>query len=79
MDETAALRHLITTLEDQVARQCATITRLQQENRQLQERLTAAQILEALGPEVEPELEAPEVDDWMAQLETLFGCTRRQN
>ena len=64
MDETPALHHLLTRLEQQISRQCATILylrrdldALQQENRRLRERLTARDVLAALDVAVEP---APE-------------------
>ena len=84
MDETAALRQLVTKCEAQISRQCATITALQQENRRLLASLSAREALDVLGPEVDVDpAPLPEVPDtiggWCAWLDTIFARARRQN
>lgn len=92
MDETDAdLRHLLTKLEAQVSRQCATIGRLQrdlkqlqEDNRRLVERLRAREVLDALAPDVDVASEPlPDVPTtlgaWTEWIEGLFASTRRHN
>jgi|RhiMetdeSRZDD1v2_1073273.scaffolds.fasta_scaffold33951_14 FtsZ-binding cell division protein ZapB len=91
MDEPAALYRLVTRLQDQVSRQCATITTLQRdlkqvkdENQRLAERLSAREMLDALGVDVEPEPEPlPDLPDtvgaWTEFVSGFFATHRRQN
>jgi len=90
MDDLAALRHLVTTLEGQVSRQCGLILTLQRdlaqvqdENRRLAERLSAREVPDVLAPDVDmepPESAVPTpVGAWPESVEAIFATHRRHN